>query len=281
MSAVAATEIVFRRIVVAVDSPATAETVLEAAADLARRLEAELEGLFVEDENLLRLAELNVGRAFSALTGRETALDAAAMELLFRGEAARIRSALEAHAGRAKLRHHFRIVRGMVERTFGEASAGDLLVLSLAGRTVGARVGPHHAVLSALSTVRNAVLLMRPGSRLAGHALVLYGPEPDGSSLLAAAARLAAGTNGRLTVLIERADAGFEQLRSRAAEDVRRLGLAAELRATDPVSLDEICALLGRAGAGFFAVRAGHALVAGADRAALLERIGCPLLIVP
>ncbi|MBM3485842.1 MAG: hypothetical protein FJX67_04320 [Alphaproteobacteria bacterium] len=277
----AGTGIVFRRIVVAVDSPAAADPVLETAADIARRLEAELEGLFIEDENLLRLADLNVGRAFNALTGRETALDAAAMELLFRGEAARIRHALEVHVGRANLRHRFRIVRGMVERTLGEAGAGDLLVLSLAGRTVGARIGPHHAVLSALSSVRNAVLLVRPGTRLSGHALVLYGPEPDGSGLLAAAAHLVAGTNGRLTILLERDQARSDRLAAQAAEEAGRLGLAADLRTTDRVSLDAVCGLLGAAGAGVFAVRASHALLTGADRAALLERIGCPLLIVP
>ena len=47
-----------RRILVALDASAHSHAALAAAVALAARLHAEIEGLFVEDINLLRLAEL-------------------------------------------------------------------------------------------------------------------------------------------------------------------------------------------------------------------------------
>ncbi|MGB7837261.1 MAG: universal stress protein, partial [Terrimicrobiaceae bacterium] len=47
-----------RRILVALDASAHSRAALEAACELALGLDAELSGLFVEDINLLRLAQL-------------------------------------------------------------------------------------------------------------------------------------------------------------------------------------------------------------------------------
>ena len=55
---------------VAIDSSADATSALEAAAALAGRLDAILEGIFVQDINLVHLAALPVGREIEFPTGR-------------------------------------------------------------------------------------------------------------------------------------------------------------------------------------------------------------------
>ena len=57
-----ARELVIRRILVALDASRHSLAALEAAAELAARLKAELVGLFVEDIDLLRLAGLPFAR---------------------------------------------------------------------------------------------------------------------------------------------------------------------------------------------------------------------------
>ena len=53
---------VVRHILVAVDATPSSSVVLEAAARLAREFDAELNGIFVEDLNLLHLAGLPFAR---------------------------------------------------------------------------------------------------------------------------------------------------------------------------------------------------------------------------
>ena len=57
-----ATEFVVRRILVALDASTQSLAALRTAVTLAAELGAELEGLFVEDTNLMRMAMLPVAR---------------------------------------------------------------------------------------------------------------------------------------------------------------------------------------------------------------------------
>jgi hypothetical protein len=270
-----------RRIVVAIDSMAAAHA-LEAATDLAARLQAELEGLFVEDENMMRIAELNLGRIYDALSGRHHLTDAAAMAQMVRGEAARIRQALAAEAARAHVAHSFRIVRGMMERELVlAAEAADLVILSLASRAVGARIRSDLAWLTAIERAITPVLVIRPGMRLSGRAMVLYDSAERGADLLAAAGRLVTGGDGALTiVLVGPDDEAAAPLRAHAEAELARLGLTAAFRRLPAFALDDICSLLGEADAGAFVIRAGHPLLAEGGIAALLERVNCPVLVV-
>lgn len=272
---------VSHRIVVAFDSMAAAHA-LEAATELAARLQAELEGLFVEDENLMRIAELNLGRVYDALSGRHESASAAAMAQMVRGEAARIRQAMAAQAARAHVAHRFRIVRGMLERELAAAAqAADLVVLSLASRSVGTRVRADIAWITAVEHALKPVLVIRPGVRLSGRAMVLYDDPARGATLLAAASQLVTGADGTMTVLLVAADEkAAADLRAAAQADLARLGLAGAFRQVAAFALDDVCALLGMADAGVFVIRADHPALAGPGIAALLERVNCPVLIV-
>ena len=71
----ATSSIRFDRILVALDESEDHQRVLQSAAEVAARLKAELRGLFVEDVNLLRLAELPCAREVHQ-TGHQTTPDA-------------------------------------------------------------------------------------------------------------------------------------------------------------------------------------------------------------
>ena len=113
-----------RRIVVALDSSAHATAALEAAAALDERLQAELEGLFVEGIDLLNLAGLPFGSEFSLTTGSRRPFDTKALEEQLRQEAARVRRALDAAAQRARVHATFRVARGRVPAEVMAAAEG-------------------------------------------------------------------------------------------------------------------------------------------------------------
>jgi K+-sensing histidine kinase KdpD len=75
------------RVVVALDASANSRATLRAAAQLALQLQAELEGLFIEDDNLLRLCNLPFSQEVGLFSATARRLDSGAIEREFRGVA--------------------------------------------------------------------------------------------------------------------------------------------------------------------------------------------------
>ena len=119
-----------RRIVMALDTASSALPAIEAAAGLALGLNAELVGLFIEDERLLRSAGLPFAREFGLASARARPLAPAAVEHALRAQADQLRRLLAATAERLSLAWTLEIVRGEVPRSaLLHAGGADLLVL--------------------------------------------------------------------------------------------------------------------------------------------------------
>jgi nucleotide-binding universal stress UspA family protein len=157
----------FRRILVGLDASAASLDALAAAAALAGRLRADLAGLFVEDEDLIRLAGLPFAGVVRVPSGVREALDRPQAEAELRALAARAREALERAASAHRVACTFRVARGrVVAEVLGAAEAPDLLVLGAGGhrRSGAARVGD--TARAAADRGRSSVLVLRPGGRL-------------------------------------------------------------------------------------------------------------------
>jgi len=127
-----------RRILVALDASPESMAALDQAASLAVRLHAELEGLFVEDEDLINLARQPFAREVCRLTSTVQSLDTAKLEQDLRNQAGMARNALRQKAEALRLRWSFRIVRGRIEGAI-ESAAGsaDLLAIGRRRQTIG------------------------------------------------------------------------------------------------------------------------------------------------
>ncbi|NIV32483.1 MAG: universal stress protein, partial [Anaerolineae bacterium] len=119
-----------RRILVALDASPHSLAALEAAVDLAARFEAELAGLFVEDENLLRLADLPFVSEIGVFTATRRRVDGGEMERQIRVQGRRVREIFTVRTRRAQVTWSFRVVRGTVlSEVLSAASEADVLVL--------------------------------------------------------------------------------------------------------------------------------------------------------
>ncbi len=119
-----------RRIVMALDTASSVLPAIEAAAGLALGLNAELAGLFIEDERLLRFAGLPFAREFGFASARARPLAPDAIERALRAQAEQLRRLLAATAERLSFAWTLEIVRGEVPRSvLARAGASDLLVL--------------------------------------------------------------------------------------------------------------------------------------------------------
>lgn len=177
------------RILVALDASPSCLTTLEAAIELASRLEAELEGIYIEDINLLRLAELPFAREVRQFSASLRVLDSPQVEGQLRAHAHWVQRLLGQLAGRSHVRYSFRTVRGMVpDELLLAATDADLLILGRAGWSARRHVGS-----TARTMVREApcqTLILQPGARLRTHLLIAYDGSPVSQRTLEIAALL-------------------------------------------------------------------------------------------
>lgn len=128
------------RILVALDASTGSLSALRAAVRLAADADAELVGLFVEDINLLRLADHPVAREVRLVSAAETRPRSSDVQLSLRAQAARARRALDRAAAEEEVTATFRVVRGPVSLSLiAEAVDADLIMLGRVSRPLTRR----------------------------------------------------------------------------------------------------------------------------------------------
>lgn len=153
------------RIVVGLDTSAVAREALALAARLAASVDARLKGVFVEDENLLDLADLPFAREIS-FSGEVRELDPARMLRAMKAQAESARRVLARIAAEAQIDWSFDVRRGRPLQSLAlHAAREDTLVIrpqAGAAREVG------RAVRAATREARADVLLVTRGAGAKG-----------------------------------------------------------------------------------------------------------------
>ncbi|HTP28752.1 MAG TPA: universal stress protein [Anaeromyxobacteraceae bacterium] len=266
-----------RRILVALDASRASLDALSAAAALAARTGADIEGLFVEDMNLLRAAGLPCASQLALPSGARRPLVRGDTEIEFRALAATARDALAAAANALHIGWSFRVARGQVSvELLHAAGEADVLVLGRTGYR--ARAQPGTTARDAAARATTPVLIVGRAGALGPPVVVISDGTPTDERSVEVAARLAGDDPSALTVLVfaktrEQAEQFAKQarqlkgVRSATARFVlaaRRHDLA--LEASAPGALLVMCSECSALGRG------------GLER--LLEELDTPVLIV-
>lgn len=159
-----------RRVVVALDSTSESLTILETAAWLASAIDSQLAGLFVEDRDLLRLANLPFSQEVSILQATARKLEPERLRQEIRARARMARHAVEKQAERHSIRWTFDIVHGRTEaEVTATAQQNDLIaVTAWTGAARSLRVSGTPAELLRRKTgtailVASQRIMVRPG----------------------------------------------------------------------------------------------------------------------
>lgn len=277
-----ARELVIRRILVGLDASRHSLAALEAAADLAARLEAELVGLFVEDINLLRLAELPFAREVGGFSATRRRLNSRQLERQLQVQAKRARRALEAHATRVHVHWSFQVTRGGVALELLSAAAeADLVILGRAGHFASGTGQLGSTARGVVSGATCSALVMTQGSQLRLPVLVVF----DGSQLawktLTVAAGLVREEDRHLAVFVLAEGVQEAQgLKRTISSWLRERELVARYRLLARPSLGRLVEMIEREGCGTLVLPAESVYLGDAELLILLDELELPVLLV-
>jgi len=208
-----------QRILVALNASPHSQAALEAAVRLAMDFEAEVEGLFVEDETLLRAAQLPFAEEVRAFTASPKGLTNQRMKRQLRYQAEYAEHILQQTAEQAEVAYNFEVVQGDVTRELMNAATEvDLLVLGRTSRTSSRRqLGSTSETL--LTDAPTPVLVLREAVPPQQPVLVYYDGRDAAKAALDVAVQLSRRSGPRpLTVLLPADD---ETETDRLREEVR------------------------------------------------------------
>jgi nucleotide-binding universal stress UspA family protein len=253
---------------------------LQAAAEMARWLDAELLGIFVEDIDLVRLAGLPIARRFGYYTTSQHSLDLAGIEQELRAQANQARRALAAAAQRAHLRASFRVTRGAIAAELIQASNEvDLIILGKSGWSRRRRIGSTTRMVIAQSS-RHILVLQQTFTTqpLLG---VMVADSPGLDKTLEVAVNLLSGREGFLTAIIMAGEIeAARQLQVEVAQWLKSRGVQARYRWLVGIERSRLAALVRSEGLGALVLPASSGTLTGETLELFLEQTDIPVLLV-
>ena len=265
-----------RRILVATDASPQSLAAVEAGAELAASLGAELAGLYVEDINLIRLAALPAVLEIGGTSARPRRLDEHRMSRQLRSQAARAAQAMEVAAGRTQVRWSFTVARGSIEAELLQAATeADLFILGRAGWSGKRRLGSTARKLVAAGPKRT--LVIKRGERLLTTLLILY----DGSKRSLRALDTAISIGGYLAVGIVAEDEEVaKNLQSEVAAKLNLMGLEARYHWLVRADTRELADMVRTQGECILILPGESPLLEGKSLPEALDEFECPVLMV-
>lgn len=234
------TEKDIKHILVALDQTNLNRAFLQAATTLASQLNAKLNALFVEDINLLKLAELPFAREVISGTGAGRQISVAEMERSIQLQTDRMRKRVEAIAQQNQIEIMFNVLRGDIASVVCEASRQtDLLIMGKNTQLAGQNQKVGRITRTVLGSASCNLMLLQQGSLIAHPVAVFYTGSVSSQYALQVAIQLAQHDHKNLHIIYPAvSDRQFEKLRGEveATTEISNFG-ARHTRLTDNAAI--------------------------------------------
>lgn len=258
------------RILVALDPSPQSLAALQAAAQLAAVLHAELHGLFVEDADLLCMCALPFAREISTYSAQPRPLDSLALERQLRTQANRLRQRLAHEAETRQIHWSFQVVRGRVtEELLAAAENALLLSLGRVGQSWQRAMGT--TATAVLQRTPRPVMMMGKEGNFRAPLTLIFAATPSGQRALQLALRLAQQYDRELHVFMLASPDESAVLMAEIAQLLTAQGIRGRFTVLPTLAQMEHHLRSQRTGA----------LILSAAEAALVAELQVPVIVVP
>ena len=271
-----------QRILVPLDASEHSLSALKMAVELAASLNAELEGLFVEDINLLQLSEFPFAREISFFSPMSRQLERGSMERQLRIQAQRLKQTLAGMADRFNVAWTFRIARGGVPaQVLAATEKADLTILGKAGWSIPGRTQGGSTVRTIVSQGRCMTLIIQHGVRFNPPVQMVFTGTPLSEKALEISTAMSEVWKMPLLVLISGESPEDRQVvEQKAAHILDELGSRASFQALPRLSCDQIVRVIESSGTGPLFLPCERPNLAGGDLQALIDKVRNPVFLV-
>lgn len=261
-------------------APASLAT-LDTVVTVARAFRGEIEGVFIEDQQLVTLATLPFAREVSLVSRRSRALTPDRLARDIRAMASAMRERMEELAARASVPFRFAGALANLEQFFGGVQAEKLPFLALAEPLETQRVAELHRILTGRMDVGGLIITGPRAHRHRGPVVAIVEDSNNAKRVIATAARLAAAGASPLIVVPASHDAALAEAVEAASSEVSPMAAARIEHATLEDAAGAI-RVLRRLGSGLLVAELGGAFLPDETAlqrlAALIES---PMLLIP
>jgi nucleotide-binding universal stress UspA family protein len=269
-----------RRILVALDASPHSLAALQAAVDLAVQLGAEVEGLFVEDINLLKLSDLPMARELVVYATHPRQLDRKRMAEQLQLQARMARKALEELAERSQVHWSFRVVRGVIAaELLAAAEEMDLILLGRTGWSNRQRVGS--TTLAVASQTGRHTLIIQRGAHLGLPVGIVFDGSIQSQKAFFTAVDLLRQQDGYLIIIIKAEDLeSARRLQTEISDWVRQHNVHSHYRWLIGEDLSGLTPLIQEERCGVLVLPAEVEALQGDKLQPVLNQVQCPVLLV-
>lgn len=195
--------VVLRRILVAVDTSSHSLAALEAAAIIARKMEADIHGLFVQDEIWEKLSRLPSIATINELTGETKSLEEKSLERQVEHQKRRLRRHLKTLSRKHNISHRWNTVQGRVEEEILQAAEeADLITIGRRGHSFPEKKQLGSSAKAIIRLADKPILLLKKGLKLGNPITVVYDASEESRRCLHLGLSLARKNDSTLTILV-------------------------------------------------------------------------------
>jgi len=195
--------VVLRRILVAVDTSSHSLAALEAAATIARKMEADIHGLFVQDEIWEKLSRLPSIATINELTGETKSLEEKNLEKQVEQQKKRLRRHLKTISREHNISYHWDTVQGrVVDEILRAAESADLITIGRRGHSFPEKKKLGSSAKAIIRLTNKPILLLKKGLKLGNPITVVYDASEESERCLQLGLSLAKKNDSTLTILV-------------------------------------------------------------------------------
>jgi len=275
-------KMVINRILVALDTSTANRYILQASIALATRLNARLNALFIEDADLLKVAELPFVRevTYGSLSGK--AMNVAGMERSIASQTTRLRKLVESIAQQNQVEITFDVLRGNVAHELcNTPGQSDLLVIGKNTLTLGNSQKIGSITRLVLSSAGCNLAVLQYGCNIERPVMVSFSGSEASQRALLLAIELAHEDHNQLIIILPAVDdATYQQLSGKIQEIIGDQQLQVNLVRLSENSAEQIVSVIQRFHGRMLLLESGSNFLTDLQKQTLVMQTNIPIILL-